>query len=101
MTDPETADATYVEPITPKTVAKVLEREKPDAVLPTMGGQTALNTALDLFHDGTLNRLDVELIGARADVIAKAEDRKLFREAMTKIGLQTPRSALVNNLGDA
>ncbi|MEE2934184.1 MAG: carbamoyl-phosphate synthase large subunit [Pseudomonadota bacterium] len=101
MTDPETADATYVEPITPKTVAKVLEREKPDAVLPTMGGQTALNTALDLFHDGTLKRLDVELIGARADVIAKAEDRKLFREAMTKIGLQTPRSALVNNLGDA
>ena len=101
MTDPETADATYVEPITPKTVAKVLEREKPDAVLPTMGGQTALNTALDLFHDGTLNRLDVELIGARADVIAKAEDRKLFREAMTKIGLQTPRSSLINNLGDA
>ncbi len=101
MTDPETADATYVEPITPKTVAKVLEREKPDAVLPTMGGQTALNTALDLFHDGTLKRLGVELIGARADVIAKAEDRKLFREAMTKIGLQTPRSALVNNLGDA
>ena len=101
MTDPETADATYVEPITPKTVAKVLEREKPDAVLPTMGGQTALNTALDLFHDGTLKRLNVELIGARADVIAKAEDRKLFREAMTKIGLQTPRSALVNNLGDA
>ena len=101
MTDPDTADATYVEPITPETVTKVLERENPDAVLPTMGGQTALNTALDLFHDGTLKRLKVELIGAKAEVIAKAEDRKLFREAMTKIGLQTPRSALVNDMANA
>jgi len=101
MTDPDTADATYVEPITPETVAKVLERERPDAVLPTMGGQTALNTALSLFHDGTLDRLGIELIGAKADVIAKAEDRQLFREAMNAIGLETPKSYLVNSITEA
>ena len=101
MTDPDTADATYVEPITPETVTKVLERERPDAVLPTMGGQTALNTALSLFHDGTLDRLGIELIGAKADVIAKAEDRQLFREAMNVIGLETPKSYLVNSITEA
>ena len=91
MTDPDTADATYVEPITPETVTKVLERERPDAVLPTMGGQTALNTALSLFHDGTLDRLGIELIGAKADVIASAEDRQ-FSASMINIGLETPKS---------
>ncbi len=97
MTDPDMADATYVEPITPDVVARILERERPDALLPTMGGQTALNTAMDLAHDGVLEKLGVELIGARADVIAKAEDRQLFREAMTAIGLECPRSHIVRN----
>jgi len=101
MTDPGLADATYVEPITPEIVAKILERERPDALLPTMGGQTGLNTALDLFHDGVLDRLGVELIGAKADVIAKAEDRQLFREAMEGIGLECPRSRLINNMSEA
>ena len=101
MTDPELADATYVEPITPEMVTRVLEREKPDALLPTMGGQTALNTALALAHDGTLERLGIEMIGADADVIAKAEDRQLFRQAMDKIGLESPRSHLAHSLDDA
>ncbi|MEC8137493.1 MAG: carbamoyl-phosphate synthase large subunit, partial [Pseudomonadota bacterium] len=101
MTDPGLADATYVEPITPEIVAKILERERPDALLPTMGGQTGLNTALDLFHDGVLDRLGVELIGAKADVIAKAEDRQLFREAMESIGLECPRSRLISNMSEA
>jgi carbamoyl-phosphate synthase large subunit len=100
MTDPETADATYVEPITPEMVAQILERERPDALLPTMGGQTALNTAMALAENGTLDRLGIELIGARADVIAKAEDRQLFREAMIKIGLDCPRSTLVRNFAE-
>ncbi len=101
MTDPELADATYIEPITPEMVTRVLEREKPDALLPTMGGQTALNTALALAHDGTLERLGIEMIGADADVIAKAEDRQLFRQAMDKIGLESPRSHLAHSLDDA
>ncbi|MEM7442951.1 MAG: carbamoyl-phosphate synthase large subunit [Pseudomonadota bacterium] len=101
MTDPELADATYVEPITPEMVTRVLEREKPDALLPTMGGQTALNTALTLHHDGTLKRLGIEMIGADADVIAKAEDRLLFRQAMDKIGLESPRSHLAHSLDEA
>jgi len=101
MTDPELADATYIEPITPEMVTRVLEREKPDALLPTMGGQTALNTALALAHDGTLERLGIEMIGADADVIAKAEDRQLFRQAMDKIGLESPRSHLAHTLDDA
>ena len=100
MTDPGTADATYVEPITPEMVALILEREKPDALLPTMGGQTALNTAMALAKNGTLDRLGIELIGARADVIAKAEDRQLFREAMTSIGLDCPRSVLVKDFAE-
>ena len=89
MTDPELADATYVEPITPEFVAKIIEQERPDAVLPTMGGQTALNTALALAKDGTLERFGVELIGAKAEAIEKAEDRLKFREAMDRIGLQS------------
>ena len=101
MTDPGLADATYIEPITPEIVAKILERERPDALLPTMGGQTGLNTALDLWHDGVLERLGVELIGAKADVIAKAEDRQLFREAMESIGLECPRSRLIHDMDEA
>lgn len=101
MTDPELADATYIEPITPAIVAKILEKERPDAVLPTMGGQTALNTALALFKDGTLDRLGIELIGANAQAIEKAEDRLKFREAMDKIGLESPRSAIAHSLDDA
>ncbi len=96
MTDPDLADATYVEPITPAMVAKVIERERPDALLPTMGGQTALNTGLALERDGTLEKFGVEMIGAKGDVIDKAEDRQRFREAMDKIGLKSPRSHLVN-----
>ncbi len=101
MTDPGLADATYVEPITPSTVARILEKEKPDAMLPTMGGQTALNTALALAKDGTLERLGVELIGANLEAIEKAEDRLLFRQAMDKIGLESPRSRLVSNEEEA
>ena len=97
MTDPGLADATYIEPITPDTVARILEKEKPDAMLPTMGGQTALNTALALAKDGTLERLGVELIGANLEAIEKAEDRLLFRQAMDKIGLESPRSFLVES----
>lgn len=101
MTDPELADATYIEPITPAIVAKILEKERPDALLPTMGGQTALNTALDLFKDGTLERLGVQLIGANAEAIEKAEDRQKFRDAMDKIGLESPRSAIVHSMEEA
>ena len=96
MTDPDLADATYIEPITPEIVAKIIEKERPDALLPTMGGQTALNCALSLRKMGVLDDFGVEMIGAKADAIDKAEDRELFREAMTKIGLGTPRSAFVN-----
>jgi carbamoyl-phosphate synthase large subunit len=96
MTDPELADATYIEPITPEVVAKIIARERPDALLPTMGGQTALNTALSLRRMGVLERYNVEMIGANAEAIDKAEDRALFREAMKKIGLETPRSMLAN-----
>src|SRR6201982_1543070 len=97
----ERADATYIEPITPEIVAKIIEKErnvKPGgfALLPTMGGQTALNCALSLRKQGTLEKFDVEMIGATADAIDKAEDRQLFREAMTKIGLETPKSRLAN-----
>src|SRR5690348_9359025 len=96
MTDPELADATYIEPITPEVVAQIIERERPDALLPTMGGQTALNTALSLARQGVLARFGVEMIGATAEAIDKAEDRQLFREAMTRIGLATPKSMLAN-----
>src|SRR5512142_1520058 len=86
MTDPGLADATYIEPITPEIVARILEKERPDALLPTMGGQTALNTALALFKDGTLERLGVQMIGARAEVIDKAEDRQKYRNARDASG---------------
>lgn len=101
MTDPELADATYVEPITPEVVAKIIEKERPDALLPTMGGQTALNCALSLKKMGVLEKFNVEMIGATAEAIDKAEDRELFREAMTKIGLSTPRSHHIKTLGQA
>ncbi|HEV7251756.1 MAG TPA: carbamoyl-phosphate synthase large subunit [Mesorhizobium sp.] len=96
MTDPELADATYIEPITPEVVAKIIAKERPDALLPTMGGQTALNTALSLRRMGVLDRYSVEMIGAHAEAIDMAEDRALFREAMGRIGLETPRSMLAN-----
>ena len=101
MTDPGMADATYIEPITPATVARIIEAERPDALLPTMGGQTALNTALALDKDGTLQTFGVEMIGARPDSIEKAEDRELFRVAMEKIGLQCARARTVSNFEDA
>ena len=99
MTDPDLADATYIEPITPEIVAKIIEKERPDALLPTMGGQTALNTALSLRRMGVLDKFGVKMIGADADAIDKAEDRELFREAMKKIGLETPKSSLANAIG--
>ncbi|WP_397585511.1 carbamoyl-phosphate synthase large subunit [Sphingorhabdus sp.] len=101
MTDPDIADATYVEPITPEIVAKIIEKERPDAVLPTMGGQTALNVALALFNDGTLAKHGVEMIGADAEAIDKAEDRIKFRDAMTKIGLESARSGIAHSLEEA
>ncbi|MBB3996324.1 carbamoyl-phosphate synthase large subunit [Aureimonas pseudogalii] len=96
MTDPDLADATYIEPITPEVVAKIIAKERPDAILPTMGGQTALNTALSLKRMGVLDKYNVEMIGADAAAIDMAEDRALFREAMTRIGLETPKSYLAN-----
>ncbi len=101
MTDPDLADATYVEPVTPEVVARIIAKERPDALLPTMGGQTALNTALALADDGTLRRYGVELIGARREAIAKAEDRRLFRECMESIGLECPKSAVVRSVAEA
>ena len=101
MTDPDLADATYIEPITPEIVAKIIERERPDALLPTMGGQTALNCALSLRKMGVLEKFNVKMIGATADAIDKAEDRELFREAMTRIGLPTPRSHQIKTLPQA
>jgi carbamoyl-phosphate synthase large subunit len=101
MTDPDLADATYVEPITPEIVAKIIAKERPDAVLPTMGGQTALNTALALFNDGTLEKYGVEMIGADAEAIDKAEDRIKFRNAMDKIGLESARSGIAHTLDEA
>src|SRR5215217_8092132 len=101
MTDPDLADATYVEPITPEFVRLIIEKERPDAVLPTMGGQTALNTALALWKDGTLEEFGVRMIGADAAAIEKAEDRLQFREAMSKIGLDSPRSQIAHSLEDA
>ncbi|HMJ41289.1 MAG TPA: carbamoyl-phosphate synthase large subunit [Pseudolabrys sp.] len=101
MTDPDLADATYIEPITPEIVTKIIEKERPDALLPTMGGQTALNCALSLKKMGTLDKYNVKMIGATAEAIDKAEDRELFRNAMTKIGLETPRSHHVKTLSQA
>ncbi|MCG2634920.1 MAG: carbamoyl-phosphate synthase large subunit [Gammaproteobacteria bacterium] len=101
MTDPELADATYIEPVTWQMVARVIEKERPDAILPTMGGQTALNCALDLVREGVLKNYGVELIGATAEAIDKAEDRDLFRMAMRKIGLDMPKSVIAHSLEEA
>ena len=95
MTDPELADATYIEPITPEIVAKIIEKERPDALLPTMGGQTGLNTSLALEETGVLEKFGVEMIGAKRDAIEMAEDRKLFREAMERIGLENPKATII------
>ena len=101
MTDPDMADATYIEPITPEIVAKIIEKERPDAVLPTMGGQTALNTALALWNDGTLEKYGCQMIGADAEAIDKAEDRIKFRDAMDKIGLESARSRIAHTVEEA
>ena len=101
MTDPEVADATYIEPITPEMVEKIIAKEKPDALLPTMGGQTALNTALALDASGALKKHGVEMIGAKAEVIDKAEDRQKFRDAMDKLGLESPRSKAAHSMEEA
>ena len=97
MTDPDFADATYIEPITPEMVTKIIIKEKPEALLPTMGGQTALNVAMDLAESGILKKYNVELIGASLKAIKKAEDRELFKTAMKKIGLITPKGILAEN----
>ncbi|HEU4828169.1 MAG TPA: hypothetical protein VFT04_03135, partial [Gemmatimonadales bacterium] len=101
MTDPEIADRTYIEPVTPEWVAKVIERERPDALLPTMGGQTALNTAMALHRDGTLEKFGVELIGANERAIRIGEDREEFAAAMRRIGLATPQGRTVTSVDEA
>jgi len=101
MTDPATADVTYIEPITWQTVEKIIAKERPDAILPTMGGQTALNCALDLWHNGVLDKYKVELIGATPEAIDKAEDRLKFKDAMTKIGLGSARSGIAHSMEEA
>ncbi|MCC6502008.1 MAG: carbamoyl phosphate synthase large subunit, partial [Deltaproteobacteria bacterium] len=97
MTDPTLADRTYIEPITPEMVEKIIEKERPDALLPTMGGQTALNVSVKLAESGVLDKYNVEMIGARLPAIKKAEDRELFKQAMQKIGLEVPRSGNARN----
>src|SRR5213080_4647353 len=99
MTDPEFADATYVEPLLPGPVARIIEREQPDALLPTLGGQTALNLAKALHEDGTLERFDVELIGADYAAICRAEDREAFRATIEGAGLRVPKSVVVRSVG--
>ena len=101
MTDPDTADATYIEPLNVKVVERIIAREKPDAILPTMGGQTALNLAMELDEKGILKKYDVELIGASPEAIDKAEDRQRFKEAMTRIGLESARSGIAYNMSEA
>jgi carbamoyl-phosphate synthase large subunit len=101
MTDPDTADRTYIEPITPDMVARIIERERPQALLPTLGGQTALNTAMALHQQGVLRRFGVEMIGASPEAIAKAEDRELFKQAMEKIGIEVPQSGVARTLAEA
>ena len=100
MTDPNIADATYIEPITPDFVAKIISKEQPDALLPTMGGQTGLNVGFALAEKGVLSDHGVEMIGASHDAIAKAEDRELFKQAMARIGLDMPRGAIVREASD-
>src|ERR1700745_3613404 len=101
MTDPEFADRTYIEPITAEVIEAIIEREKPDALLPTMGGQTALNAAMELYRTAAPPRHSVKLIGANAQAIAKAEDRQLFKESMLRIGLDVPRSGIAHSVEEA
>ena len=101
MIDPQMADSVYIEPLNELVLAKILEKEKPDALLPTMGGQTALNLALKLSESGILNSMKIELIGAKKDSIEKAEDRRKFKKAMTEIGLQTAESGIAHSIEDA
>src|SRR3954447_22240704 len=101
MTDPEISDATYIEPLTVETIAEIIRRERPDALLPTLGGQTALNLAVELHERGTLDEHGVELLGASVSSIRKAEDRLLFREAMERIGLRVPESRVVRRVEEA
>ena len=101
MTDPEYADRTYVEPLTPEVLEKILERERPDALLPTVGGQTALNLAVELSRRGVLDRLGVRLIGASRRAVEVGEDRRLFKEAMGRIGLEVPQSGFAQTLDEA
>src|ERR1700693_4428532 len=101
MTDPEMADRTYIEPLTWEVIAKIIERERPDALLPTLGGQTGLNLAMELSRHGVLEKFGVEMIGARADVIDKAEDRQKFKEAVQRIGLEAPKSGVARPLAEA
>ncbi len=101
MTDPETAYRTYVEPITPEVVAEIIRVERPDALLPTVGGQTGLNTAMAVYEMGILDKYGVEMIGAKPEAIAKAEDRELFKNAMLKIGLDLPKSVLARTMEEA
>jgi carbamoyl-phosphate synthase large subunit len=101
MTDPGTADRTYIEPLTPEFLEKVIEIERPDAVLPTLGGQTALNLAMDLHRRGVLERFGVEMIGANAEAISRGEDREIFKETMRRIGLETCRGRIVRSLAEA
>ena len=101
MTDPEFADRTYVEPITADVVERIIAQEKPDALLPTLGGQTGLNTAMELVRNGALERHNVKLIGANAEAIEKGEDRQQFKDAMVKIGLDVPRSGVAHTMEEA
>src|SRR5678809_83169 len=101
MTDPEYADRTYIEPLTPEVLEAVLERERPDALLPTVGGQTALNLAVELSRRGVLDRLGIRLIGASRRAVEVGEDRKLFKEAMGRIGLDVPKSGFAHTLAEA
>src|SRR3990167_4678427 len=101
MTDPNMADRTYIEPFTVEVLEKIIERERPDACLPTMGGQTGLNTAVEAYEKGVFKKYGVELIGAKYEAIKKAEDRKLFKEAMKRIGLDLPRSGLAYSVEEA
>src|ERR1700732_1310418 len=101
MTDPDMADRTYIEPLTWEIVAKIMEKERPAALLPPLGGQTGLNTAMDLARHGVLDRLGVEMIGANAEVIDKAEDREKFKDAMIKIGIEGPKSRVAKSLAQA
>src|SRR5579871_6908530 len=101
MTDPDTANRTYIEPLTADFVAAIIKRERPDALLPTVGGQTALNIAVELSESGILDEYRVEMIGAKAKAVKMAEDRLLFKDAMTQIGLATPRSEVVSDIREA